>query len=208
MLFVADQIPVELRRIVEFLNTQMDPAEVLAIEIQQYVGEGLRTLVPRVFGQTESALQKKSGTAPKRQWDEPSFFAELEAYGGPEVIPVARTIAEWMKKNGKIWFGTGGKDGSMAFELTRDGKAQVPFILWTMSRVEMTFQYLMKHTPFDDEDKRKELLERLNKIAGVALPDDAITKRKGIPLINLTAPGRVDAFLSVMDWVVTELKAA
>jgi len=30
MLFVADRIPAELRRIVEFLNEQMDPAEVLA----------------------------------------------------------------------------------------------------------------------------------------------------------------------------------
>jgi len=41
MLFVADEIPSELRRIVEFLNQQMDPAEVLALEIRQYLGEGL-----------------------------------------------------------------------------------------------------------------------------------------------------------------------
>ena len=33
--FVADEIPSELRRIVEFLNQQMDPAEVLAVEIKQ-----------------------------------------------------------------------------------------------------------------------------------------------------------------------------
>ena len=30
MVFVADEIPTELRRIVEFLNEQMDPAEVLS----------------------------------------------------------------------------------------------------------------------------------------------------------------------------------
>jgi hypothetical protein len=41
LIFVADVIPPELRRIVEFLNAQMDPAEVLALEIKQYVGEGL-----------------------------------------------------------------------------------------------------------------------------------------------------------------------
>jgi hypothetical protein len=35
MLFVADRIPAELRRIVEFLNEQMDPAEVLALELRQ-----------------------------------------------------------------------------------------------------------------------------------------------------------------------------
>jgi hypothetical protein len=38
LIFVADVIPLELQRIVEFLNTQMDPAEVLALEIRQYGG--------------------------------------------------------------------------------------------------------------------------------------------------------------------------
>jgi hypothetical protein len=42
MLFVADAIPAELRRIVEFLNGQMDPTEVLALEIRQYAGGELR----------------------------------------------------------------------------------------------------------------------------------------------------------------------
>lgn len=53
MIFVADEIPAELRRVVEFLNQQMDPVEVLAVEIKQYVGQGLKTLVPRIFGQIE-----------------------------------------------------------------------------------------------------------------------------------------------------------
>ena len=35
MLFVADRIPPELRKVVEFLNLQMRPAEVLAVELRQ-----------------------------------------------------------------------------------------------------------------------------------------------------------------------------
>src|SRR5215470_6528724 len=63
MVFVADVIPAELRRIVEFLNGQMDPAEVLAVEIKQFVGQGnLKTLVPRVIGQTAEAATKKGTT--------------------------------------------------------------------------------------------------------------------------------------------------
>ena len=53
LIFVADKIPTELRRVVEFLNQQMDPAEVLAVEIKQYVGGNMKTLVPRIIGQTE-----------------------------------------------------------------------------------------------------------------------------------------------------------
>jgi hypothetical protein len=42
LVFVADEIPRELRRVVEFLNEQMD-AEVIAIEVKQYLGpDGLR----------------------------------------------------------------------------------------------------------------------------------------------------------------------
>ena len=40
MIFLADTIPPELKRIVEFLNEQMDPAEAFAVEVKQYVGDG------------------------------------------------------------------------------------------------------------------------------------------------------------------------
>jgi len=60
LLFVSDAIPPELRRIVEFLNEQMDPAEVLAVEIRQYAGGDLRTIVPRVMGQTSDLSVKIS----------------------------------------------------------------------------------------------------------------------------------------------------
>lgn len=61
MLIVADEIPRELRRIVEFLNEQMDPAEILAVELRHYLGkdETRRILAPRVYGQTEQAQDKK-----------------------------------------------------------------------------------------------------------------------------------------------------
>lgn len=52
LLFVADEIPDELQHIVEFLNAQMPNVEVLAVELKQFRGTGLRTLVPRVLGRT------------------------------------------------------------------------------------------------------------------------------------------------------------
>ena len=63
-MFVADQIPTELQRVVEFLNGQMDPAEVLAVEIKQYVGGSQRALVPRAVGQTAAAQQAKRAASP------------------------------------------------------------------------------------------------------------------------------------------------
>ncbi len=70
LLFVADIIPPELRRIVEFLNEITDPTEVLAVEIKHYVGQGLKTLVPMVIGQTAEAEKRKGTPSSGRKWDE------------------------------------------------------------------------------------------------------------------------------------------
>jgi len=59
LIFVADAIPSELRRLVEFLNEQMTTVEVLAVEAKQFVGEGLTTIAPRLVGMTETARDLK-----------------------------------------------------------------------------------------------------------------------------------------------------
>ena len=55
LLFVADEIPDPLERVVEFLNAQMAGIEVLAVEIKQFKGHSSQTLVPRVIGRTAAS---------------------------------------------------------------------------------------------------------------------------------------------------------
>ena len=59
LVFVADAIPKELRRLVEFLNAKMNDVEVMAVEVKQFLGEGQRAMVPRVIGITEATRQAK-----------------------------------------------------------------------------------------------------------------------------------------------------
>jgi hypothetical protein len=66
LMFVADAIPSELRRLVEFLNEQMTTVEVLAVEAKQFVNEGLKAIVPRLLGMTETAREVKGRTAKKQ----------------------------------------------------------------------------------------------------------------------------------------------
>jgi hypothetical protein len=85
LLFVADKIPPSLQRIVEFLNRQMSPAEVLAVEVKQFTSDSdasLRTLVPRVIGQTEQVRVSKAAgrSGPENSpIDEASFLAGTTA---------------------------------------------------------------------------------------------------------------------------------
>ena len=71
MVIVADQIPRELIRIVEFLNEQMD-ATVQAVELRWFVADnGMKTLVPRIIGATERAAGKKltsDARGPNEYW--------------------------------------------------------------------------------------------------------------------------------------------
>lgn len=79
MLIIADIIPKELQRIIEFLNEQMTPAEILGLEIKQFIGqENIKTLVPRVIGQTAAADNTKGFNKGKElNWDEVTFFEDL-----------------------------------------------------------------------------------------------------------------------------------
>lgn len=93
LLFVADEIPTELRRVIEFLNVQMSPAEVLGVEIRQYAGQNLKTLVPSVIGQTTEAQQRKTvgPSVPRRgDWSWDAYAAELHV--SAQKIEVGRTL--------------------------------------------------------------------------------------------------------------------
>lgn len=93
LIVLADSIPAELRRVVEFLNRQMNPAEFLAVEVKQFEHEGQKVLVPRVLGVTEAIRQKKSAVAMiGKQWDEPMFMAAIEENAGVEVRILAEQL--------------------------------------------------------------------------------------------------------------------
>jgi len=210
MVFVADVIPPELRRIVEFLNGQMDPAEVLAVEIKQYVGQGLKTLVPRVIGQTVEAERKKGATGrEEKQWDEVSFLDALTQRRGATEAGAARAILDWAKKsNLRLWWGKGAKDGSFFPMLDYKGQGNSIISVWTYGRIEVQFQWMKERLPFDAEAKRLELRDRLNKIPGVDIPADAITLRPRILLSALTDKAALAQFLAVLDWFVQEVRAS
>jgi hypothetical protein len=119
LLFVSDQIPRELRAVIEFLNSQMTKTEVLGLEIKQYAGSGSKALVPRVLG----SLKKTAGGTgqPSRIWTESAFLEDLT--GKVEELKrkrIERILeeAKAMEKKGLISIAGGrGKDtGSLTFK--------------------------------------------------------------------------------------------
>lgn len=208
LIFVADAIPSELRRVVEFLNQQMNPAEVLAVEIRQYAGGALKTLVPRVMGQTSEALIRKTGGGGAvKQWDEDSFFAELTARRGEPEAEIARRILGWADQKGcRIWWGKGARSGSFFPMVDHAGDQYWTIAVWTYGTIEIQFQWMRKSLLFGAESKRQALRDKLNTIPGISIAEERIDRRPNVPLQVLTAPGVLAQFLEALDWVVDQIR--
>jgi len=159
LVFVADEIPAELRRIIEFLNGQMDPAEVLGVEIRQYVGEGLQTLVPKVIGQTAEATAKKGQVERGPRWDEKRFFEELSRVASDDEISLARDLMAFgvIVAERPLEWGTGKFRGTFTAKM-RTGRGSVGlFSVYTQGAYTVNICWYDRLKNFDDG---RVLLER------------------------------------------------
>jgi len=181
----------------------MDPAEVLAVAIRQYVGGGgLRTLVPQVLGQTAGAQSRKSaGSRPKRSWDEASFFAALEERCDAATVRSARKLVDWATESAsELTWGHGTYSGSCFPIWVVGSERYSPIALWTYGHLEFQFQGLRAKPPFDDVELRRELLDRLAAVPGFSIPATAHERRPNVPLRALDDPAAWSVFLDAMRW--------
>lgn len=206
MIFVADQIPRELRRIVEFLNQQMDPAEVLAVEVRQFVSDGVTTLIPTLIGQTAEAAQRKGTTTTEgKQWNEADFFAALAA-AKPDDVPFARAVMDWSRQNGaRIWWGRGKTAGSLVPVFESNGRSYQLLALWTYGAMEFQLQWLSKRPEFESEAARVDLAARINAIVPGAIPPDALSRRPSVQLARFGTEAEQSALFDVMTWFLQKL---
>lgn len=147
LVFIADTIPPELRRLVEFLNEKMKDVEVLAVEVKQFIGEGQKAIVPRLIGLTESAREQKR-TATTR--------SELLAKCNPESFKFFSDLLDIAEERGhSIYWGTKGFSVRVHIQ-EKDTYASVAYGFPPNS-----FQLYFAHLPFSEVDissLRKDLL--------------------------------------------------
>ncbi|MBC7076469.1 MAG: hypothetical protein H5T98_10510 [Syntrophomonadaceae bacterium] len=199
LVFVADHIPLELLRIVEFLNSQMEPAEVYAVEIKQYVGRGLKTLVPKVYGQEQRPTT--------RQWDRFTFLDALRVNKGKDHEEIASKLLGWADERGlRVVWGKGNVDGSFTLHVERRGTSHSIFSVWTHGYLLVHFQLIAKQPPFEDEEKRRELQRRLTSIPGVSIPDESLNKYPSIQLSLLLNEDSFSTFVNAFDWYLEEIR--
>lgn len=211
LLFVADEMPMRLQRVVEFLNKYMSPIEVLAVEIKQFEGSNLKTLVPRVLGQTVQTQQKTSSASSasaKRRQDAQTFFAELrEARSTDEVTAIEHIYESAMINGIQFAWGTG-QMGSMIPIVSHKGMKHYFGWFWTNGKIYVNFRDMRLYPPFSDSVLREELRTRLNMIEGVSLPPDAIERQPPINMSDIAKPNGYEQFTNTFAWYIEMIRAS
>ena len=205
LIFVADEIPTRVKTVVEFLNEQMDPCEVLALEIRQLTGkDGLQMIAPRIVGQTAKTVMK-TGRREKRKWNEEDFIKELGIIAGSESVVTANKLLSWANSNNMlIWWGEGKTSGSF-YPLIEfpQGTRQI-FSVWTDGKIGLELKKLANYPTFGS-DNAKIFVEKINLIKGVNLQEEAIQRFPSIPLKLLNNDESYDAFIKAVDWAYKKL---
>jgi hypothetical protein len=213
LIFVSDEVSPEFRVMIEFLNTQIDPLEILALEVKQYVSEnGLKTLVPRVIGKTAESQQKKASTVlERRRWDKTSFFREYEARQGKEEVQIIRRLYDWVTQHKplKIKWGMGDTYGGFSVwvspsngEISEFFSISIDGVLQVSSRSYATLR------PFNQKQEWDYLRNQFSAI-GLSLPVDPVEPRlTSCVLSSLQHESALNRVIDVLEAVLGKVMSS
>lgn len=209
LIFVADRIPKELRRIVEFLNEQMRPAEVLALELEQFQApSGQRTLIPRLIGNTTQAQATKTVGKVLTPVTEQQWLTDLDTRLGTKSGDIARCMVAWFRKRG-LEVGVSTAQDSIWTRLTmNNGKFAWPFSIRRSSgKLETNLANLHNYPAYSGDSSRQNILVRLRSLPGVHI---TTTKANGYPAIPLADFDRQEVrvgFEVIANEIIDRLKS-
>ena len=137
---------------------------------------------------------------------EKEFFEILQSRS-PADAKVAKTILDWSREN----FTQVNWKGSSFVPVLHYGArfSHNPITVYAIGkppRVGIKFGRMKRRNDLPEE-KRAELLRRLNNIPGVSLPADSVDKYPNILLSTLTKQKSLEQFLEAIEWTNQQVKA-
>jgi CBS domain-containing protein len=178
-------------------------------EFRDWLQLKARAFEARHHHQTIGSATKKDLQTVKKRWDEVSFHMELAQKVSAEEVEVSRQILNWAKKNmPEIWWGKGKVHGSFIPGITHNGIWHQIIGVWTNGYVELQFQYMRGRPVFDDDNKRRELIQRLIEVPGIQISTKHINLRPSVPLATFKKGDVLTTFLNVLDWFVDHIHSA
>ena len=208
IVLVADDIPRPVRHVLEFLNEQMSPAEVFAVEVRQYLGDGPdRTLVPRLIGRTRRAERNRAATAPSRSrpWTLDELLSDLRTRGTDHLVAVVRRLHDEIAARTRLVFNRGSGYGSFVAEAQGPQGNVHLLLVRSTGQLMVPLSWLQSQPPFDDEALRDEYRSRIEQ--AVPLPPDM----EGQPYVSLDTLADEAAFtrlVEALEWALDQTRSS
>lgn len=192
LVFVADSIPSELRRIIEFLNEQMTETVVMGIEVRRFreVNGDLETLVSNVIGQTESARRTKGGGRARSTASLEDLERAIAEQHGATLAARAMEFHRRLIEAGATLNMGSSSWPSANYWLARDTATPVSLSMY-VSGIAINFEYV---APYRSEEEMRRLLSLVDKVPGAApylepLRGGAWNKRPPMPFPDVLSGG-------------------
>ena len=205
LLFVADEIPSSLKRIIEFLNNQMINTEVLGLEIKQFVSDGsTKTFVPRIVGQTSNSVAVKN----KVSWNEESFLMAVKEVDEELVDICNKILCKFRSFGCNINWGNGKTIPSFVslYKGKQENKLFAVYAYSTGIKMEIYFKFFKE--PYFSKEKKQEVKSKLNEIFDSNIGDDDLDKRFPVFIDVLKDNQKMKCFLDYFEDLVEGLKAS
>ncbi|MFF4232859.1 DUF262 domain-containing protein [Streptomyces sp. NPDC001820] len=132
------------------------------------------------------------------------FRSQLQEHWPEAVAGVTTTLDFWRRQGGYLTYGR--HEETSCFPMLDAGTSHRTHLMWPLAlypvtgTAEVVFQYLKDRSPFDDTEQRRELLQRLNKIDGIDLPEAKLELRPSFPLLVFAEHS--EAICEALDWFV------
>lgn len=205
LVFVADVIPDPLRAIVEFLNEQMTKTEVVAVQVRQFIDEDgdQQMLVSTLVGRTRAGEEIKDPRRKHKRWTREDWFDQLRNER-PNRVETVEALFSWAESRGlDITFGTGVLNPSAMF--SAPGIRNKLLYVYLGGGVDVSFAGLKRQAAFEAPERRRELLDKLNALPGVSIPEEKLDLWPSVPLRALSEDSPREELLRALDWMLREL---
>jgi hypothetical protein len=167
MVFVADTIPRELARIVEFLNEQMK-ADIRAVELSWFESDGgVTALTPRIIGETERAQTEKAGRGALPPIERDTWITERMGPYGSDVVEAAEKFISLVEDLGGQAEVTSAQASIMsAFDAPAGVLYPLRLSQERKGSIQLCLGYLVSRLPFSEAQDRQRAYDKLVAVVG------------------------------------------
>ena len=153
----------------------------------------------------------------RTEWDVASFAKEMMTRLGETAVRVVRSCLSWAEEKQAALHAAGivgarldrffilsGPNPELWFQLDLNGEKPVQYTVSLKVSGEVVVQFQYMRPPFETPESRLPLLRALNEIPGVNLPELRLNGRPTFSISSLSAPERINRFISILDKIVDD----